>query len=449
MYNLSKYFEKFYKNDVVLPNDKQNELREKKNLNIERLKKGLEDYNDENNTNYKISETRVQGSMAMHTVVQNDSNDYDIDVAIVFEKDNLNDKGPLEVRNIIADALKRKCTNFKNDPEVKTNCVRIEYQDGYHVDFAVYRRYKKDSENEYTYEHAGSSWTSRNPAAINNWFADEIKDKGQSLRKVIRLSKMFCKSRESWINMPGGLIQTMLCDEKIQTGYKRLDEIFYYTMIEIKNRLDSDIEVYNPTDESLSLLLTESHRQKVKNYRNRLNEKLEKLDVLFEDDCDEKRAKNAWYEFFNHEYWNKNSVELKSYSQYCYDNTEEFIEDIVNINEQNYVKISAEFEGNGFRTQPLNRILERFNCKIPHKCNITFSIANTDIEEPYNVWWKVRNVGTEAEKRNMIRGQIEKNRGYYIKEPTSFGGPHYVECYIIKNNECVAIGHISVPIAKE
>ena len=46
------------------------------------------EYNKEHNTDYKISESRVQGSMAMHTVVQNDENDYDIDVAIVFESDN-------------------------------------------------------------------------------------------------------------------------------------------------------------------------------------------------------------------------------------------------------------------------------------------------------------------------------------------------------------------------
>ena len=39
---------------------------------------------------------------------------------------------------------------------------------------------------------------------------------------------MFCKSRDSWGEMPGGLIQTVLCDEKIATLYERLDEIFYY-----------------------------------------------------------------------------------------------------------------------------------------------------------------------------------------------------------------------------
>lgn len=52
----------------------------------------------------------------MHTVVQNDEKDYDIDVAIVFEKDNLNNLGPLATRNMVADALKRKTAQFNAEP---------------------------------------------------------------------------------------------------------------------------------------------------------------------------------------------------------------------------------------------------------------------------------------------------------------------------------------------
>lgn len=70
MYDVSKEFRKFYKNHVVLQSDKQQKLREKKDVNIKRLKDGLALYNQENDTSYAIAETRVQGSMAMATVVQ-------------------------------------------------------------------------------------------------------------------------------------------------------------------------------------------------------------------------------------------------------------------------------------------------------------------------------------------------------------------------------------------
>ena len=55
----------------------------------------------------------------MSTVTQNEANDYDIDVAIIFDKDNLNELGSIAAKNIIVDALNRKCTNFKTPPEAK------------------------------------------------------------------------------------------------------------------------------------------------------------------------------------------------------------------------------------------------------------------------------------------------------------------------------------------
>ena len=55
-------------------------------------------------------------------------------------------------------------------------------------------------------------------------------------------------------------------------------------------------------------------------------------------------------------------------------------------------------------------------------------------------------MGDVAEKKDMIRGQIEKHVGNHKQEHSDFFGNHYVECYIIKDNECVAIDHIDVPI---
>ncbi len=449
MYDLSKSFLDFYKNHVVLPADKQNELRKKRDLNLERLKAGLKEYNEEHKTDYKISETRTQGSMAMHTVVQNDSNDYDIDVAIVFEKDNLAVKGAQAIKNVIVDALKRKCTGFTTEPEAKTNCVRIVYANGYHVDFAIYRRFKENTtDREYKYEHAGSTWTSRNPAAINNWFNDEITDKGQVLRQVIRLSKMFCKSRAGWVNMPGGLLQTVLCDEKLQ-NYHRLDEAFYYTMVEIKRHLDTSVEVSNPTDLSISLLQTESHRQKMRNWCSRLNNKLSELNILFDKDCSADDAKNAWYKFFYHDYWSSSSKlnisEACHKSLYSFSNTEQFIEDMYNMDEQYTVKINCIISKNGFRDMPILSFLEKFNGWLPHGFSIDCSIGYTDAPRYDMVLWKVRNVGAVAEQKNMIRGQIQ-NRGGSIHENSQFYGSHYIECYLIQGNKCIAVGHVDIPI---
>ena len=106
MYNLEKEMKKFYYNEVVLPQDETSNLREKKKINLDRLKEGLKEYNEENKTDYKIAETIEQGSVAMSTVIQNDKNDYDIDVAIVFDNTNIGEIGPIAIKIIIVNALK-------------------------------------------------------------------------------------------------------------------------------------------------------------------------------------------------------------------------------------------------------------------------------------------------------------------------------------------------------
>lgn len=74
-------------------------------------------------------------------------------------------------------------------------------------------------------------------------------------------------------------------------------------------------------------------------------------------------------------------------------------------------------------------------------------LAGGEIEEPYTVMWKVLNVGDEARRRNMIRGQIVQDKGHCTKkERTDFQGDHMVECYVIKNEVVVARAQIDVPI---
>jgi len=459
MYDCSSEFNKFYRDKVVLPALEQQELREKRKLNIERLKDGLSEYNDEKGTDYKIAENRIQGSMAMHTTVQNDKNDYDIDVGVVFESNALGSLGPLATRNMVANALKRKTKQFAEEPEVKTSCVRLKYSStGYHVDFAVFKRHKEnDQDTDYVYEHAGADWSLRHLKALEEWFNKQIKEKGNDLRKVIRLSKMFCKSRDTWKNMPSGLIQTVICDEQLLTAYSRIDEIFYYTMKAIVDRIDDSTEVSAPVDNGRALVTRDIDHQRMTNWKNRLSSKLSELDVLFEEGCTYNKAVKAWGKFFNHSFWDE--LEDQSVNESCnfskgnsYRDTEEFIEDLYPVYEQYDVTIDCRVMGKGFSLMPIAEYLDRFAKTfrrfIPYNFSVRCSIGRTNCPSYDKVLWKVLNVGSEAKRLDQIRGEI-KDRGKEITENTKFFGPHYIECYLIKNDICVGIGHVDVPIGTD
>ena len=454
MYDLSSKFNTFYTSYVVLSQDEQNNLHNKKDLNIQRLKDGLKEYNIENNTSYTIAETCVQGSMAMSTVVQNEDGDYDIDVAVVFDKSVLGDKGAQATRNLVANALKRKTKQFNAEPEVKTSCVRIKYEDGYHIDFAVYRRHY-DSGNEcWIYEHAGSDWSVRELKGLTEWFKSQNNDSDGKLRKVIRLSKMFCKSRKSWKNMPSGLLQTVLCDEKLQQSYERIDELFYYTMQEIVNRLETSTSVEAPVDDGRDLTPRDIDCKRMTNWKNRLKSKLEDLKVLFSDECTKDDAIQAWYGFFNHDYWGGQVTVEKSYaiasvpkSVCSFFDGEQYIEEMYPMQLVYKCDVSCKVSGDGWRLKPIGEFLSIWRHYLPHNFEIRCEMEYTNCPWPYKILWKVKKVGPEAERKNLIRGEI-KERGRTIVEHTSFFGNHYIECYIVKDGLCVARKRIEIPIAR-
>ena len=458
MYDLSSKFNDFYNNHVVLPQNELNRLHEIKQLNINRLKSGLSEYNNDNDTNYKVVESCVQGSVAMATVVQSESNDYDIDVAVVFDKDVLSEMGPRAARNMVANALRRKTKAFNAEPEVKTSCVRVKYSDGYHIDFAVYRRCLPEGENEFKYEHAGQEWQPRELRGLKDWFKEKNSDTNDILRQVVRLSKTFCKSRSSWVNMPSGLIQTVICDEQLKTSYSRLDEQFYYTMVDIVSRIESSLLVSAPIDNGRALVTRESDRQKMRNWKSRLKSKLADLDILFSNSCTESDAIDAWGTFFNNSYWDnlaeqskaRNLSLARSYVAAHLD-TEEFIEDKYPLDLKQYLQLNCVVEGNGFRSMPILRFLTKyfpaFGGFLPHGFKITCSVKWTSVSDPDAILWKVRNVGPEAKRRREIRGQIQ-NRGRSITEYTKFYGEHYIECYIIKDGKCVALERVKIPVSR-
>lgn len=127
--------------------------------------------------------------------------------------------------------------------------------------------------------------------------------------------------------------------------------------------------------------------------------------------------------------------------------TEEFADNVfAGIDIRNNIKIDCKVEQDGFRTSSLRDILTEGRFLKPLK-TLKFSIANTDIEGPYGLFWKVLNRGQEAVKRDCIRGQIVADEGHKRRtETTTFRGDHVVECYAVVDAVVVATDRIHVPI---
>jgi hypothetical protein len=74
---------------------------------------------------------------------------------------------------------------------------------------------------------------------------------------------------------------------------------------------------------------------------------------------------------------------------------------------------------------------------VPIGRSLEFEIADCNVPEPYDVYWKVRNAGPEAASRNAFRGEITA-RGRVIYESSDFPGAHWVQAWIVKDGVAVA-----------
>ena len=308
MYDSHDLIAGYHDECVFMNTDQQAQLRSHRNANRDRVKAGLEKNNDPAPVRFVR-----QGSYAMRTIVQHPDNDYDIDDGIAFKKEDLVGpqgaaKTPLDARKMVLDALGED-SRFSQNPEIKPNCIRIHFAAGYHIDMPVYRVCKDENGGSYL-ELAGSEWKESDPEGVTKWFDDAASDrspdtrKGGQLRRIVRLMKVFAKTI-STTKPPSGLIISILAiDKHCYSAYENRDDVsLYETMRLIYDRLIGDPDVYHPiTGECL----TEGNAAaRMTAFKNRLEAALKELQVLFDDDCDEVKARKAWKKVFRHDFFDK------------------------------------------------------------------------------------------------------------------------------------------------
>jgi len=217
MYDFSKEISRFHENHVRLTRDQQADMRRRRELNLGRIEAGLAELGKPS-----LVETITQGGYAQRTMTQppeaDDESRYDIDLGVVFEEHDA--ATPRTTRGWVRDAIARKATGMKNEPESKKKCVRVTYADGYQCDFPVFRR--MEEAEGWTYELAcGDEWVASDPLAMNLWIDGRVTalspetSGSRQLRRIIRLVKYVCKvhAHRTDRKFPAGLVATALAVE--------------------------------------------------------------------------------------------------------------------------------------------------------------------------------------------------------------------------------------------
>lgn len=307
MYNNHSDILAFHNDEVTLPQSERREMRERRDTNRQRQKHGLR-----RDGQPAPSGFQSQGSYAHRTMVQQPDKDYDIDDGTYFRKAAL--KGPKGGNKTARDAkeMVRKALHddrFNKAPEVRTNCVRVYYSAGYHVDVPVYRTVTKTNffgEQQTRYEIASSDWKESDPVEVTRWFNRENKRQspdttnGRQLRRVTRMLKAFARSRESWRSRiaTGFMITTLIVGECYRKNATREDKALYDTMVAIRDRLQRSLEIAHPTVDG-EWLTRGWNDGRAKFLLKRLESALVTLRVLFRPGCTRAQALKAWDKVFD------------------------------------------------------------------------------------------------------------------------------------------------------
>src|SRR3989344_1787980 len=85
--------------------------------------------------------------------------------------------------------------------------------------------------------------------------------------------------------------------------------------------------------------------------------------------------------------------------------------------------------------------------KLPKGWKLRFYVDTSSIPDPKKVFWQVVNTGQEAERAGDLRGEVLDDQGSNRRdEHTKYKGTHYVNCFVVKNNSCIAKSRFFVSI---
>lgn len=312
VFDCGEDMEKFHGDEINLSASDRTEMRDRRDTGRRRLEIGLD---EEEHPQPKI--TCTQGSYAMHTMVQDPDCDYDIDDGIYFAEDDLVDElglalTPQEAKERVCAALSRD-KRFASPAEVFPKCVRQVYYEGYHIDMPVYRIRKEDDGQggkREIFELAGDgSWDVSDARATTRWFRNEVstrnaahEDEGDQMRRVVRLTKGFARSREDWKDeTTSGIVITKLVADHFVPSSGRDDEALLNTWKAIETQLKKSTAVAHPVNASN---LAEEGNAKVSFFKDKLSWALEQL-VILEEGCTRAEAREAWDGVFDSGYFQK------------------------------------------------------------------------------------------------------------------------------------------------
>ena len=396
----------------------------------------------------KTSHMYIVGSVGRETAIKGVSDLdilFDLPVEVFKRFDAYKEKKQSSLLQEVKNVLKARYpnTDISGDRQVvviKFNKYTVELVPGF-----------KQSDDRFKYPDTnnGGSWKYTDPLP-------EISESKKTAEDTDNNFKYIANMLRAWKNKQGFKFGGLLIDT---ITYNFLNEKTDYRNIGFDSYLDMTqalFEYIKDLNKDQSYWYALGSNQKVYNCDNgkfitKAEKAYKKIKDLTANSSDvNKKLRQVFGTQFPKKVTAENRAYTSSYNQKYYNDTEEFIEDYFTVDIKYNISIDCKITQDGFRPMLLKKLL-RDKMFLAIKKHLEFYIDSMDSEikkeAPYDIYWKVKNEGQEAIKRDCIRGQIKRTNTKFINESSDFIGEHYVECYIVKDGICIAKDHIDVPIS--
>jgi len=296
------------------------------------------------------------------------------------------------------------------------------------VQFAQYKvevlpAFYNSADQSYTYgnTHDGGSWLTCKPRQEIAAFNQLNQTSNRNLKRV-------CKMLRAWRNMHGAPMSGML-----------IDTLAYRFFTENTKYNDKSYAAYPVLMRDVFEFLAElpaqeywmapGSNQRVKcpgKFQRKARNAAEKCESALSEEAIEAKEK-LWRRVFGGRFFPRRQLE-EAEKATATASTEELIEDKFPVDVQFELSIVCEVLTKDGRLEKRYRWLERTFPWLRLDRTLRFRVDSCQVPEPFALYWKVRNVGPEALRRQMIRGQIVRDEGKLEKlETSNFFGPDFVE----------------------
>lgn len=392
-----------------------------------------------------VAELVPQGSFAHGTIIKPVGNkDFDADVLVPLDEvDGWDAKDYVQK---LYEAFGRSST-YKSMRSRGKRCVKIDYAGDFHVDVVPF---VTRGSSTYVTNRISDWFELAAPDDFTEWLEGKNRITNGNLIKVIRLLK-YLRDHKTRYTIPSVTLTAALAHHVSETT-KTLDPDAYKNVANTLRTLSEELAVQiagHPytapyiRDPGTGQDLTD--RWKDENYRTFCLVFTSYAAKIGEacDESDYTKAVKIWRDLFGGDFGTIDesaNLTAAAISKPVTPASERFLDRDFSVTEvlnpaYRFKTVGYVVPRKGFRDGPLPK---RGNRVGKHR-SLRFKIEQSNIPEPYDVYWKVRNHGEEAEKANALRGDIHKDAGSRsLSESTSYVGHHYVEAMIVKDGVCVA-----------